>query len=144
MKITLFVKSMSINSFYYANKSHGKTLEGRQWSAEVFNQLSKFAPEFAELRAKFDPKLHGYAVKLTWSSPALYTKGGLMSSGVCDLSNSEKMLIDCLFLPKNFGTNVPYQCENLNCDDRYLKSLSSRKIHGPDVAVKINIRIIPK
>lgn len=144
------VHPISINSTYHSDKRHGMTRDAREWFANVFYQLSQPGPaaELARIRNNFDKSKHGVSVQLLWKVPAsvLYTKAGDLSSRSIDLSNCEKSIIDALFLPKNFGTNVPYQCENLNIDDRYLRRLFSEKVASSDEAyeLKVVLKLIPR
>lgn len=119
--------------------------EAKEWFANVFYGLSN--PEIAqmlkELREAFDKRINGFSVRLLWHIPAdiLYTKAGDLSSRAMDLSNVEKSIIDAIFLPRNFGTNVPYQCENLNIDDRYLRRLFSEKKASVDGQYRLDVTI---
>jgi hypothetical protein len=139
-------KPLSVNSMYYGNKRHGMRSEAKDWQVNVFHGLSQYEAQLGALRSQFKKSKHGYAVSLTWVIPKdhLYTKAGELSSRCCDLSNIEKALIDVLFLPKNFSNNAPYGCQNLNIDDRYLKTLTSRKVAGDEWGVIINVRIVAK
>lgn len=139
-------KPLSVNSMYYGNRLHGMRSEAKDWQVNVFHGLSHYEAQLGALRSQFKKSKHGYTVTLTWIVPRenLYTKTGELSSRVADLSNIEKALIDCLFLPKHFSNTPPYGCQNLNIDDRYLKTLTSRKTPGDEWAVIINVRIVPK
>lgn len=121
--------TVSINNFYYGDKRHGIRAEAREWQYKFMNYASQFSKDFAELRDTFDKKLHTYGMEIIASIPITkyYTKKGDISSHVMDISNCEKSIIDLLFLPKYYGTNVPYEFENLNVDDKWLTELISKK-----------------
>lgn len=123
-------KPFSINGSYFST-GHGfiKTTAFREWSYNIFNQLSRFEKEFAELRNYFDPLKHAYSVQLTAVYPrrVLFKKSGGLSSKTIDISNWEKSIIDCLCLPKHFEIPAPYGCKNLNIDDRFIIRMSSTK-----------------
>jgi hypothetical protein len=120
-----------VNAFYYANKRHGLRPEAREMQCKVFHALS--IPEYASalelFRRTFKEKKHGYKATIVSYVPetSFYNKQGLLSSRMCDLSNTEKGILDCVFLPKNYGDNPPYNCKNLNLDDKYLVDLVSAK-----------------
>lgn len=126
------------------------TAEAREWLGNVLYALS--TPTTAAclklIRDNFDAKKHGISIRLIWKIPKdiLYTKRGELSSRSIDLTNCEKSLVDAIFLPKHFGTNVPYQCENLNLDDRYLRRLFSEKqvAVGQDYSVDVTLKLINK
>lgn len=146
-EFTLPVKLISVNSTYYANKLHGMRPEAKEFQYKCFHALSmpEAAADLAALREAFDPKLHGYSVTITSLIPetSFYNKQKQLSSKMCDLSNVEKGIIDVLFLPKYYGPNVPYQCLNLNVDDKYLVDLrSSKRPSSGDYAVCISIELV--
>jgi hypothetical protein len=99
-----------------------------------------------QLREAFDPQLHCYAIDLTfyYEHADFYTKKGQVSSKTQDLSNCEKILIDCICLPKFFTEYPPYGIENLNVDDRFVVDLVSRKRPADKQAVHFTISIIDK
>jgi hypothetical protein len=141
--ITLPVKTISINSMYYGNRLHGKTMEAREWTEDVVAQLRRFGPQLKALREHFITTEHMYSVKLEILIPenVLFTKKGELTSKVHDLSNVEKGFLDILFLPKYFE-----HCQNLNLDDRYLGELCSAKIPTKDtwgLVVHIEIKNKP-
>lgn len=144
--LNLPLKTVSVNSTHFANKSHGLRPEAKEWLYAVFYNLSLPGAKeaLADLRAAFDPAVHGYSVDIRVGAPkdVLYNKAGGLSSRMHDLSNIEKPLIDALFLPKFFGTNVPYECENLNVDDKYLVRLSSEKVVASNFYLEITIGLI--
>lgn len=146
MIMRIKAKPLSVNSMYYGNRLHGMRADAKDWQVQVFHGLSQYEAELGALRSQFKKSKHGYAVKLTFVVPktVLYTKTGELSSRAADLSNIEKSIIDCLFLPKHFSNTPPYGCQNLNMDDRYLKTLSSRKVAGDDWEIHINVRIVGK
>jgi hypothetical protein len=139
-------KPLSVNNLYYANKRHGLRADSKDWQRQVFYGLSHYEKELAALRNKFKKNKHGYAVSLTFVLPPeiLYTKTGELSSRAADLSNVEKSIIDCLFLPKHYSNDVPNGCQNLCMDDRYLKLMRSKKIAGKDWQIHLNVRIVNK
>lgn len=141
-KISLPIKAMSINSFYYGNKNHGKTAEAREWTEIVCQELSKKEnkEKLKLLREHFDHNKHVYKLILQFKTPKFRTKDGKISVQSLDLSNIEKHLIDILFIPKFYGSGH-YECENLNIDDKYIVALYSSKEHSSDYSVDITIKI---
>jgi hypothetical protein len=140
--------TVSINSFYYANKRHGIRAEAREWQHKFFHYLSQSynADKLAELRNAFDETKHGYTVDFTFGVPAskLINKSGGLSSRAIDLSNCEKSIIDVLFLPKHFNEKPPYGCKNLNIDDKFLLGLSSKKIAAESEGIAIAVTIVDR
>lgn len=134
---------MSINSLYYANRGHGKTIKAQDWSHNIFHMLnnSDDLQKFTDLREFFKPNEHYYKVEFIFSNNKILTKSGQLSSGAADLSNIEKPIIDLMFLPKYFDVSSPYGLKNLNIDDKYIGELSSRKKPGTDQKIDIVISI---
>lgn len=144
----LFIQAapLSVNAMFYNNKAHGKRKEAKDWECNIMHQLWEASNRKAlqELRDYFNPKKHVYAVSLTFVYPwdKFYTKADALSSHTQDLSNCEKALIDVVFTPRYFGLNHPYQCENLNIDDKYITALVSKKLPGDSQYIKISIAIL--
>jgi Endodeoxyribonuclease RusA len=138
--------SVSVNSFYYANKRHGLRPEAQNWQYQFFNYLSSPANKqaLADLRNAFNIKRDGYIVDLAFGIPRskFVNKAGTLSSKAIDLSNCEKSVIDILFLPKFFEAEPPYGCSNLCIDDKHLVGLSSRKYVSDAPEIKITISIV--
>ena len=142
-------KPVSINNFYYANKAHGIRTEAKEWQSDLFIELAKNVNKeiITNLKAKFDPKIHGYKFVITYHAPAstYYNKKGELSSRQIDLSNCEKSLIDVFMLPKYNGV---YGACNLDMDDKWLIELSSKKLISADefyyTTVLIEIISLPK
>ena len=148
VKFTLPIWPQSINDMYYSNKRHGLTAKAREWLGNTLYSLHQNRDKLALIRESFDAKKQGIAVYLIWKIPKdiLYTKSGELSSRSIDITNAEKSLVDAIFLPKFYGANVPYQCENLNLDDRYLRRLFSEKqvAVGQDYSVDVTLKLIKK
>lgn len=145
-KLVLKVKPFSINALHYANKSHGLTAAAKEWTYQVFNALS--SPDnraaLSDLRSYFDPTKHAITVGLTVFYPEkiFWNLQGTISAKTQDNSNWEKPLIDCIFLPGNFGSTGVYNAENMNCDDRYITRLFSQKKPGTEHRIDVRIGII--
>jgi hypothetical protein len=142
------LKPFSINATYYG-QGFVKTAKAREWAMEVFHRLSTEENElkFKELREAFDPKLHGFAVTMTAYYPTaqFYTKQGIISNKVFDLSNTEKGLLDLLYLPKHALSPAPLGCQNLQLDDKFVIDLISRKRPTKDACPRIEVilEVIP-
>jgi hypothetical protein len=142
------LKPQSINSMYYGTGSgYTKTSEAKRWTMEVFFQLSLPENQAAlrQLRETFDPQLHAFAVRMsaTYPESIFMTKKGTVSSKTQDLSNWEKPLIDCLFLPKFNELSVPEGVPNINADDKYVVLMESRKQPGDCYQIDIEVEILP-
>jgi hypothetical protein len=123
--ITFQLQAISVNSMYYGNRLHGKTTAAREWSNDVLNTLKRYSVELTALRELFNEQKHVYKMHLEMLVPidVMYTKTGIMTSKIPDLTNIEKPLIDLVMLPKHFA-----EAGNLNKDDRFLQSILSEKI----------------
>lgn len=141
------IKPFSVNALYYGD-GRTKTQKYYDWSFEFFSRLAQpnIQQNLQKFRDTFDPKKHAYAIKLTayYPEPVFYKKAGGISAKTMDLSNWEKPLIDCLFLPKHHKNEPPYGSPNLNIDDRFITSLSSRKTLSQDDEhhIQVEIRLI--
>jgi hypothetical protein len=143
------LKPFSVNASYVRTYSGvTKSSGAREFSAQVFNIISRDieAAKLSELRSKFDPKEHCYKVQITAYYPEseYYTKKHEMSSKTLDITNFEKILVDCLFLPKFNDEPFPYGAPNLNCDDRYLAEMASRKLGANKRLLEITISVHQK
>lgn len=141
------LKPFSVNASYVRTfggvaKSNG----AREFCAQIFNHLHNQAAQekLTALRALFDPQKHAYEVSITAYYPAdeFYTKKGQISNKTIDMSNGEKLIIDCFFLPKFCSEPFPYGCQNLECDDRFINTLVSHKKVGATRAIEVCIKIV--
>jgi hypothetical protein len=146
------LKPFSINRTYSTGRGGGffKTNAADEWCAEVFHQLNSETHQyqFELIRSVFDPKRHGLSFSITACYPIadFYRKAGGISSKTQDVSNFEKILIDCMCLPKFNETPVPYGCKNLNVDDKYIIDMHSAKrpTNGtPWISVFVSIVDLP-
>lgn len=138
------IKPFSINAMYYSS-NNAKTQAYYDWSFQVFSRLSneQIQVGLSKLRDSFEIEKHGYVVRLTAYYPVDFyyrLKGGI-SAKTMDLSNWEKPLVDCLFLPKHHRNQPPYGSPNLNIDDRYVVSLSSKKLPADKQEPYINVSL---
>lgn len=151
MKLALIFNDLqpfSINSTYYGGSGRFvKTSAAREWCAQFFHRLAAYESQLAEMRACFDPLKHGYSLTMSAYYPAdkFITKKGGVSAKTMDLSNCEKSLVDCLFLPKFFNEPSPYGAQNLNCDDKHLVALHSFKRQTSEAQhrIELEIEIVP-
>jgi len=139
VSFSIWAKPYSINKMYYNNKGHGKTVAALEWSYNVLGQIHNHGEQLAELRKQWELSKCGFSVSFIFHMPNLKTKSGDISKLSSDLSNVEKGLLDLLFLPKYHGTNVPYTGLNLNLDDCWVTSLSSKKVYGEEYKIDIVI-----
>lgn len=141
------MRPFSVNSTYHMSQfGRHKTSGANEWTSQLFHKLNNQTDlkALAELRSAFDPSQHSYHVHLVWVHPEaeLLTKKGQMSAKSVDLTNCEKLIVDCLFLPKHYNEATPYGLENLNIDDRYISRLTSEKAIG-ERAILVEIEIKP-
>lgn len=141
ISMTIWAKPYSINKLYYNNKGHGKTIAALEWSYNVLGQIHNYGDQLLELKKSWEEKKCGLAVSMVFHMPNLKTKSGDISKLSSDLSNVEKGLLDLLFLPKYHGTNVPYTALNLNLDDCWVTSLSSKKVYGAEYKIELTVAL---
>lgn len=142
------IKPLSINSTYTnVGRGRAKTQAARDWTTEFFHALGTQAnlQALKELREYFNPEEHFYSLSLvlTYPMPIFWKQDSGISAKTVDISNFEKSIIDCLFLPKFHVTPFPYGCENLNVDDKFLAEMQSAKRAGDDYSLKIVVEIKP-
>lgn len=115
---------------YYRDHSK-KTAAYRDWESEALFELGKAAPQAAlkELREAFDAEKHVYRMRIVCKYPRqnFLTQKGLLSTKMFDVTNTEKIICDLVFLPKYHVQAFPYGVPNLNVDDKFLLSLNSAK-----------------
>jgi hypothetical protein len=142
------IKPFSVNSLFY-NDGRTKTQAYYDWSFKFFGMLCHESVQLGlePMREQFDPKKHCFAVRLTAYYPEkiFYRQVGGISAKTMDLSNWEKPLIDALFLPKNHKVSPPFGSPNMNCDDRYIASIVSRKrmTTEDEPSIRISIAMLP-
>lgn len=143
------LKPFSINATYSRTqngvfKSSGAT----EFCAQLFNVMgrSENQQKLQELRTKFDPKLHAYALNIVcfYEPEMFFTKKGDISSRTLDISNCEKLIVDALMLPKYHEESEPYGAPNLNCDDKMLVQMISTKLPAHKAAIRVDISIVDK
>lgn len=143
------LKPFSVNASY-VRTYHGvtKSSGASEFCSQIFNIISREseAVKLQELREKFNTKEHCYKVVLTAYYPEseYYTKKHEMSNKTVDVTNFEKMIVDCLFLPKFNHEPFPYGAANLNIDDRYLAEMRSRKLGANKRLIEATVEIWPK
>lgn len=146
MKVTFTLKErpFSINAMYTSRNV--KTGPARLWTSHIVEALKKEEEKLSHLRENFDPATMYYSIYLTFYYPKekLYTKKGDLSSKAFDTTNVEKPLVDIIFGSKYYG-DAPYECRNLNIDDRYLKRCVSEKEASEDGEhrIEVTIEILP-
>ena len=98
MKINIYIKAepFSINNAYY--RSGRKKTECKDWEVRIHTQLRKYA-SLLDLVNKETKAESGLSLELLFYMPKskLYTAKGAISRKSKDLSNIEKLLIDCIF-----------------------------------------------
>lgn len=144
--LEIWERPFSINSMYYAQKAI-KTQPAREWSYRVFEQLSSDAnlEAMERIRNAFDPNTHNFEITLTAYYPKkkLLTKKGTVSAMSIDTTNWEKPLVDLVFLPKHRNSAPPFGCENIGYDDKYICSMSSKKVYWdrPDFKIIVTVEL---
>lgn len=139
-------KPFSVNAMFYRD-ARTKTQDWREWSAQVFHQLSTESnlKKLSNLRNAFDPALHHVHVTLTvyYKRDLFYNRSGEVSAKTMDITNFEKPLVDLFCDNRYFETAYPYGCQNLNINDKYITQLLSRKLSGPEQCIEISFELVP-
>lgn len=135
------VKPYSVNSYYYRNRSI-KRREAVEWEHTIIEHLrnKEYQDKIEEFRNLFSPSKHSIEIhiKLQYPKELLYTKKHQISSKSFDISNTEKPLIDVIFLSK-YSTKTS---RNLEIDDKYITKMIVEKVAGKDHLITINIKLV--
>ena len=138
LEINLNSKPYSVNRYYYGNRAI-KRREAVQWEQVIIENLrdEEVQKNIEEFMSHFDPKENCFSVELTFYYPEslFYTKKGMLSTKVFDITNVEKPLVDTVFLEK-YSTSV---IKNLQIDDKYITKCVSQKL--PSESHWINVKI---
>lgn len=143
------LKPFSVNASYVRTFSGvTKSSGAHEFSAQIFNVISREseAAKLEELRNLFDEAKHAWCLTIIAHYPEaeFYTKKGTISSKTIDLSNAEKLIIDCLFLPKFHNLPFPQGAQNLNSDDRHIVDMISKKRPAKDRLIQVSISIVDR
>lgn len=143
------LKPFSVNASYVrtfsgVSKSSGAT----EFAAQVFNILSREAEQLKtkELRAAFDPQKHCFKIHLIAYYPEMdyYTKKQQMSSKTLDCTNWEKILVDCIMLPKFNELPFPQGAPNIAYDDKFVAQVLSQKLPANKLLISATFGIFEK
>lgn len=143
----LYAKPFSVNAMSSRDQRY-KTTAYKQWTYQIFFQLNKpdNQEKLQKLREFFNPKKHVFKVIMVVEriEEEYLNSENLISSRNIDITNFEKILADLFFGRAFFKQEVPYGVKNLNCDDKYITSLLSKKRMGTENIIKVKIKIVPK
>ena len=102
IEIRLPIKPFSINKAFLRNRKYSKA--ARQFRFDVLKELQTPSnkAKLDSISKAFDPKKHSFAVILTSYYPesTFFNQRGTVSARTLDLTNTEKLLVDCFFSPK--------------------------------------------
>lgn len=127
MIIKIPFRAISVNTAYCANKKFGMKAETRKWCYEINMILNTYEKEFERLKDEFDVLKFGLKVSMTFYYENFYTKTGTISANTIDVDNCIKILQDLIFGKDNYGS-LPYKCHNLSIDDKFITTLTSKKL----------------
>jgi len=140
LTLKLPIKPYSVNQYFYGNRSI-KRKEAREWELSVLELLRDKTTQnqIKEFTDKFNYKKHCIRVKIITQYPKdiLYTKKNELSSRAFDITNTEKPLIDVLFL-KKYATATT---KNLQIDDKYIVEMISKKVPGDQHLITVTLEI---
>lgn len=132
------LEPMSINRVHCRDQRY-LTSHFQNWAAKISHYLGEDENQkkIIQLKNHFNPSQHAYKVEITAHYPRemFYTQKDQISAKTHDISNTEKPLIDVLFLAK-----YP---NSLKMDDKHIISLISKKKAADDYLIEVNIEICP-
>jgi len=115
------MKAFSINQAFYATRKV-KTKECRDWET----RFEAYLDEVPNLSRLATYKNFHIEIDIIWPKEIFYNSKGEISSKTFDCSNTEKIILDCLF--KKIQTN-----------DKYVTKLTSSKAAGHGYEIRIRI-----
>ena len=163
IEIRLPIKPFSINQAYLRNRKYSKA--ARLFRFEVLKELQTPVnkAKLESISKAFLPEKHSFSVTLTSYYPesTFFNKRGTISARTMDLTNTEKLLIDCFFSPKydtpkwlnsrkGFERQLysPFKAlYNITHDDVFITDLRSLKVPSRDSDEPfqvVRVDIIPK
>jgi len=138
--LELSIKPYSVNKYFYGNRAV-KRREAVQWETCMIELLrpEEYQNAFKELKEQFNPKEHCLTVEIICYYPKeiLITKKGNLSSKAFDISNTEKPIIDVIFLEKYATSTI----NNVGIDDKYIVDMVSKKRPSNKHKIKVNIQL---
>jgi hypothetical protein len=138
--LELSIKPYSVNKYFYGNRAV-KRRETVQWETSLVELLrpEEYQSAFEELKEQFDPTKHCFHIEIECYYPReiLFTKAGCLSSRAFDLTNTEKPLVDVIFLEKYATTTV----KNIGIDDKYITKMTSEKLPSDKHKIIIKIQL---
>ena len=141
LQIHLPIKPYSVNAYFYGNRAIKKR-EAVEWEQKIieFLRTKETQSDLNNFRNSFDPSKHSISVdiKLTYPRKILYTQKKQLSAKAFDISNTEKPLIDVLFLPK-YSTE---SSRNIELDDKYITRMISEKVVGANYSIDVKIQLL--
>lgn len=144
-EFSLHTKPFSINATYAGSRKF-ITKACLEWRYDFINQINQqeyILDALESLRYHFDPLKHYYSVSLTQYYPReiLFNKKGEFGSRSMDLSNTEKGIIDLLFLPQFYELPNPEGFRNLNLDDKHIGEIHSAKRASDNGTYRLDVSI---
>lgn len=143
------LKPFSVNSAYVrtfagVSKSSGAS----EFCSQVFNYMTwaDNAAALKDIKEAFKETEHCLKFELTaFYTPEIYfTKKSILSNRTVDQTNWEKILLDCLCLPKFNELPFPQGAPNICADDRFVSYSPSAKLPSLKAGIKVVITILPK
>jgi Holliday junction resolvase RusA-like endonuclease len=138
--LELSIKPYSVNKYFYGNRAV-KRREAVQWETCMIELLrpKEYQEAFEKLKEEFDPKKHCLTVEIVCYYPnnIIFRKDGALSSKAFDISNTEKPIIDVIFLEKYATSTI----NNIGIDDKYIVDMVSKKRASEKHKIEINIQL---
>lgn len=127
VEFILPIKAFSINAYHYATRKV-KTKEAREWEELVQSHLDneKALIDLADTWRKSGGSFEVH-IEIMYPHHIFYNKQGCISSKTFDISNTEKLIIDRVFL------------DRMDVDDRFIVKLVSTKVSGHRHQIKVTI-----
>ena len=161
IQISLPFAPFSINKMFLRNRKY--TVAARKYRFTVLKALQEKAnaAKLKQIREAFNPLIHSFSITLISHYPTVtfFNKKGTISARTMDLTNTEKLLVDCFFSQKytskkwlldRKGTEKslysPFKLlQNAGHDDRYVSDLKSlkRPTNASNPYQEVRVDIVP-
>jgi len=137
-RLVFHIEPMSINRVHCRDQRY-LTSHFQNWAAKISHYLGEddLQKKIIKLKNAFNPKEHSFKVSITSYYPRemFYTQSDQINAKTHDISNTEKPLIDVVFLAK-----YP---NSLKIDDKFITKMSSEKKAADSHLIEMIIEIVP-
>jgi len=142
LNFTLPIPGISINAVYCRDRRF-KTTKYNEWEQHFFHHYAKHSDAVTAFASQFQPLKHVMKLSLVFGvhRQSFYTKAGTVSAFSMDLSNCEKVVLDCLMLKKYQGRGG---ATVIGHDDKFVTTLHSSKVPADSFYIDVAFEIVDK